>query len=251
MYAARRQVQPLPALASGVIVVGLALALVLGLRVNRIAQQARALVAVAFPLDRPPPPPEPKPKPRPQTEAPAPKGDPGRRNLKNRATQVVAPKPRIDLKPPPTVVTAPKADAGDAAQTGASDLPGPGQGAGSYGNGLGGGGLGGEGNGRGGGGPPVQRPRKLRGSLSYADLPAGLLPEGGEGHVGVIYMVRPDGRVSGCEAERSSGIPALDSIVCRLIEQRFVYRPALDRNGRPVRSFIVETQSFYGHPSGG
>ena len=63
--------------------------------------------------------------------------------------------------------------------------------------------------------------------------------------------LRPDGRVSGCEAERSSGIPALDSIVCRLIEQRFVYRPALDRNGRPVRSFIVETQSFYGHPSGG
>jgi protein TonB len=250
MYAERRQVRPLSALASGAVVVGLGLALVLGLRVDRVAEQARALVAVAFPLDRPRPPPEPKPKPRPQTEAAAPKGDPGRRNLKNQATQVVAPKPRIDLKPPPSVVTAPKADTGDAAQTGASDLPGPGQGAGSYGSGLGGGGLGGEGSGRG-GGPPVQRPRKLRGSLSYSDLPAGLLPEGGEGSVAVIYMVGPDGRVSGCEAERSSGIPALDSIVCRLIEQRFVYRPALDRNGRPVRSFIVETQSFFGHPEGG
>jgi periplasmic protein TonB len=248
MYAAQRQVRLLPALASGAVVSGLGLALVLGLRVSEIADRAEALVSVAFSLERPAPPPQPKPKALPQTEAAAPKGDPGRRNLRNRATPVVAPKPKIDLKPPPTVVTAPKANTGDATQTGASNVRGPGEGAGDYGDGLGGGGLGWEGSGRGGGGPPVVGPRQIRGSLSYRDL-SGLLPEG-HGAVGVevLFAVLPDGRVDDCQAVRSSGRPQLDAHICRLIEQRFVYRPARDRTGRPVRSRVIEEHSWFGRP---
>jgi protein TonB len=151
---------------------------------------------------------------------------------------------------PPNITTAPVANLGDAAANGASDLPGPGQGAGGIGNGFGGGGEGGLGNGRGAGRgePPVEPPRRIGGRLGYRDAPEGLIPEGREGHVGVLYAVNPDGRVSDCEIERSSGIPALDGLVCRLIEQRFVFRPARDRFGRPVRSRIAETHSFFGHP---
>jgi protein TonB len=43
----------------------------------------------------------------------------------------------------------------------------------------------------------------------------------------------------------TSGLPELDQIACRLIEQRFRYKPARDRAGRPVRSTIVETHSWF------
>jgi len=250
MYAAERKVQGLSALAAGIIVIALALALILGLKVRPLVERAQTVVAVALSLDEPPPPPEPE-RPRPETEQAAPKGDPAPRNLRNSATQIVAPKPPVQLKPPPPITTTPVANTGDAADNGASDLPGPGQGAGGIGDGFGGGGLGGTGPGDGAGGPPVEPPRKLRGRLSYRDLPEGLLPEGREGHVEVIYMVQPDGRVTGCQIERSSGIPGLDGLVCNLIEQRFVFRPARDRNRRPVRSFIGETHSFFGRPERG
>jgi protein TonB len=29
-------------------------------------------------------------------------------------------------------------------------------------------------------------------------------------------------------------VPQLDSLTCRLIQQRFVYRPSTDRYGRPI-----------------
>jgi protein TonB len=82
------------------------------------------------------------------------------------------------------------------------------------------------------------------GKLSYRDLPDGVLPEGTEAAVAVIFAVNPDGRVSQCSAERSSGYPALDSLACRLIEQRFRFRPAKDRFGRPVRSWVAETHTW-------
>jgi protein TonB len=46
--------------------------------------------------------------------------------------------------------------------------------------------------------------------------------------------VGANGRVVRCSVIGSSGVPELDAITPRLIEQRFVYRPATDRYGRPV-----------------
>jgi periplasmic protein TonB len=46
------------------------------------------------------------------------------------------------------------------------------------------------------------------------------------------------GRVVRCIVVRSSGVPELDAITPRLIEQRFVYRPATDRSGKPVQDDI-------------
>jgi len=250
MYA-EPKVQALSAIVSAAIVLGLALVLVFGLRTGAALERAESLVSVALELTREPPPEPPPPPPRP-ARASAPKGDPAPRNLHNKATQVAAPPVPFQLIPPPPIMTAPKANLGDAASSGASNLPGPGQGAGGIGDGFGGGGDGGDGTGRSrahGGEPPVQGPRQIRGKLSYSDIPAGTLPEGhGAVEVEVLFAVNPDGGVSDCQIERSSGYPRLDAHVCRLIEQRFVFRPARDRFGRPVRARVAEAHSWYGRP---
>lgn len=239
MYASPRE-RTASALAAFGIVVLLAFVLVFGLRVGTIVRDPGALVSVIFDQPKPPPPPEPKPKPRPRpAETHAPKGDPGQRNLKNKATPIVAPKV-VPLIVPQPVVVATQAGVGQAAQTGASDRMGPGQGAGGYGNGNGGGGDGGDG-----GGGAVVGPRQIKGKLSFKDLPDGMLEPGSEARVGVRYVVEVDGTVSNCRADEPSGIPQLDRLACRLIEERFRFRPGRDRFGRPVRTTVVEAHSWF------
>jgi len=236
MYASQAN-RPASALASGAIVAGIGAMLFMGLQAGQVVEAAQSLVAID--LKSPPPTPRPTPPPpKPSTKA-APKGDPGQRNLKNKATQIVAVKPPIVIvKPPPVVVATTPANTGNATQSGMSDRPGPGQGAGDYGSGLGGGGTGGD------GGGAVTGPRRIRGRLAFDDLPDGYLEEGDMASVEVRYTVETSGRVTGCRAIRSSGYPAIDAAACRLIERRFFYRPALDRAGRPVRSVVGESHTW-------
>lgn len=214
--------------------------LLFGLQAGRVAQATQALVAIDLLPPRPSPTPSPTPPPK-KSEKSAPKGDPGQRNLKNKATQIVAVKPPIViLKPPPVVVATTPANIGNATQSGASDRAGPGQGAGGFGNGLGGGGNGGDGNGN----DAETGPRRLRGRLAFEDMPEGVLDEGETARVEVRYAVEVDGSVTGCRPVRSSGYPSIDATACRLIERRYRYRPALNRAGRPVRSIVEENHTW-------
>ena len=213
--------------------------LALGLNVQRTAATALRLVSVDL-AEAPQPTGQPK-APEPRARKPAPRHEASPRNVRNEATAVVAPPVRPLVVPP--VVTAPQAGIGSAANNGASSLPGPGQGAGGAGNGLGGGGLGGNGAGDG-DGEAVVGPRQTGGKMSYKDLPEGVLGLGQEASVDVVYAVNPDGRASNCRAEHSSGYPLLDNLACRLIEQRFRFKPARDRLGRPVRAWVEETHSW-------
>lgn len=163
-------------------------------------------------------------------------------NLESRRTELVA--PPSPLPPPPqTLVTAPTPGPGLDRTAGASHLPGPGTGSGGLGNGTGSGrfgdGPGGGGDGDGGGGS-ASPPRQIRGTIRSRDYPPGLGEAGIDGAVSVIYTVEPDGRATGCRITASSGSAELDSHTCRLIEQRFRFRPSLDGRGRPVRSRIVQ-----------
>lgn len=221
-------------MAALLIVLLLVLALIFGLRVGEFVRNPGTLVSVFLEPEKPPEPRPPKPAPR-RLERPAAKGAPSPRNLRNQATPVVAPLV-VPLIVPPPIVVATQAGTGLAASNGASDLPGPGQGAGGLGNGNGGGGNGGDGE----GGGAVVGPHQIRGKLSFSDLPDGLLTPGEERRVGVRYTVEPDGTVSGCRADEPSGLPQLDALACRLIEQRFRFRPARNAQGRPVRATIVE-----------
>lgn len=162
-------------------------------------------------------------------------------NLRSRATEIVAPEPIVPLPPVSPVVTAPVAGPGADASSGNADIPGPGLGSGGFGDGRGRGGRGDGGGGGGGGGRP---PRHLSGSLSNADYPSGLGEAGIGGTVSVLYAVEVDGRVGDCRIVRSSGSRALDETTCRLIERRFRFAPARDRDGRPVRSRIEENHSW-------
>jgi protein TonB len=219
--------------------------LVFGFQPARQAVSVPALVSID--LRDPPPPPKPKQRPEQRrARKAAPKDEAGRRNLRNVATAIVAP-PVIPLIVPPPVVAAPVADTGSAAQTGASDQLGPGRGAGNYGDGRGGGGTGGDGDGTG-DGEPVRGPRRTAGQISFRDLPEEALAMGQEAAVTVVFAVNPDGRVGECEIERASRYDAIDALTCRLIQQRFRYRPAVDRRGRPVRSFVRETHTWVASP---
>lgn len=243
MYVSDRE-RVTSALAAVAIVALMVWALVFGLRVVQRPGAAAALISMRLE----PPPPEKKerqPKPRPKrASAPAPKDAPSPPNRRNKATPVVVPPPRIVIAPPPPIVVATQAGKGAAASSGAALRPGPGQGAGGIGNGLGGGGAGGNGDGIG----DETGPRHIAGRLRFSDMPESLLGPGESASVGVRYAVETSGRVSHCRIDRSSGKAALDALVCRLIEKRFRFRPALDAEGRPVRSTVVETHNWSVEP---
>jgi protein TonB len=213
--------------------------LTIGLRVSLLPFDRVSLTSI----DLAPPPPkrvEPTPPQPRRANAPAARDDASPRNLRNRATPVFGPSV-IPLVLPPPIVAATQPAAGQAASSGASSIAGPGQGAGGMGNGLGGGGDGGDGD----GGFAVVGPRQIRGRLSFADLPEGTLQPGSRASVGVRYTVSIDGRVSACRAERPSGFAAIDALTCRLIVERFRFRPARDARRRPISAVIVETHSWF------
>ncbi len=244
MYASQDN-RAVSALASTAIVAGIGAMLVFGLQAGRIVEATQALIAIDLPPPRPTPTPTPPPPPK-KSEKSAPKGDPGQRNLKNKATQIVAIVPPILIVPPPPVVVATTpANTGNATQSGASDRAGPGQGAGGYGNGLGGGGNGGDGDG-------INReasPRPIRDRLAYKYIPEDVGEPGETVSMGVVYMVNPDGHVSNCRVDRSSGYPRFDRLACQLIEERFLFRPARDRTGQAIATRVGQDH-FWEIPRG-
>jgi protein TonB len=184
---------------------------------------------------RSPPPPPPHPEARTEPRKAKASGRASPRNLRQKATAVVAP-PLVRLPSP--IVSAPLPNLGAAAASGASDRPGPGQGAGGEGTGTGSGGYG---NGEGDGGVP---PRQIAGRLRFGDLPSELIEPGMERRVGVEYHVTAQGDVDNCRVTVSSGVGTLDRLTCRLIEERFRFRPSRDEQGRPVGSFVEEDHTW-------
>mgnify|MGYP002778682373 CR=1 FL=1 len=226
-----RRDRTIAALVAAGLVASLLWALVLGLAVapRAVTDTALKLFGVAPP---PSPPAEVVPPPRPSYR---PSGRAAPPNLRSRAAPIAAPVPEVVTPvPPPPVATAPKPFEGAEATQGAADLAGPGTGAGGEGDGTG---AGGWGDGDGAGDTP---PRRIAGRLRDSDYPREAVDERASGRVGVRYMVDIDGRVPRCQVTRSSGSPALDATTCRLIMQRYRFRPGYDARGRPFVSTIVE-----------
>jgi periplasmic protein TonB len=223
---ARKTVRPRErayALAAVVLVqAGLGFALLTGLRVDlsRSGEIVEHLIAVT--LQKPPPPPvvrlQPRPKPR-RHQAAAPKAAPEKPGG--------SPGPRPAHAPPsvtPVVAVKPTA-----APSGGGTGTGPASGAGT-GGGTGGNGYGGDQGGR--------DLEQIAGEITSRDYPRALREAGIGGRVGVVFKVEPNGRVGNCTVTRSSGVPELDALTCRLIQQRFVYRPTTDRYGRPIEDEV-------------
>lgn len=175
-------------------------------------------------------------------KSPRPEGEASPPNLRAEPTQIVLPPPIVQLPPPIPVIAAPIAGIANAPSAGSADILGPGYGAGGVGNGRD---AGGAGNGDGSGGWVA--PRQIKGRIKDSDYPSLAGEAGTGGTVGVRYRVGVDGRVTGCEVTRSSGSPDLDDATCRLIIERFRFRPSLDPDGRPVPATIVQNHSWLIH----
>jgi protein TonB len=107
-----------------------------------------------------------------------------------------------------------------------------------------GGGSGGEGFGGDSGGTDLVQ---IAGAILPSDYPRDLRERGIGGRVGILFTVGPDGRVTSCTVTRSSGVPELDGLTCRLIQQRFRYRPSTDRYGRPIADEVEGEQDWVAH----
>jgi len=206
---------------AGVLLVQLGIGFVLfrGLQVHAIPAPGE-LVSRLIDVTLPPPPPVPPPKPlqrakvvpKHETAAPAPRqpnpgGSPGPASH----AKAIAPKVMV-----PAPAAAPS---GGGRGTGAS------VGTGS------GGANGAAGAGEDDGGTDLE---KITGDIYNSDYPPNLANAGIGGRVSAEIEVGTDGRVTSCRVTRSSGNAQLDSLTCRLIEQRYRFRPSTDRYGRPV-----------------
>lgn len=78
--------------------------------------------------------------------------------------------------------------------------------------------------------------RKLFSSDDYPDE-AFFRNQGGQSQL--ILLVNESGKVAGCDVLSPSGIPALDIMGCQVISKRATFTPALDANGKAVRSIVV------------
>jgi len=193
-------------------------------------------------LPEPPPPPVVEPaRAEPRNEKPKtenPEGAASPKNLKDTPSPIVAPPPVIRLEVPPPIVAAPVAGQGNSASAGASDVRGPGIGSGGEGTGTGSGAAG-TGTGGGGGGGTGRGLRWIRGSIRNSDYPPAAARAGIGGTVSLRFIVAANGRVTQCAVTRSSGNADLDSTTCRLIKERFRYKPTRDARGRAVPDTVT------------
>lgn len=207
--------------AAAIIQAGLAIALLRGFHVDvtRPGEIVERLVEIT--LQKPPPPTPPVQTPaRPQhhhVEAPKAEAD--------KLGGSPGPKP-AHAPPSVTPVVAVKPTA---APSGGGTGTGPALGSGA------GGGAGGNGYGADEGGTDLEH---IAGEIDQSDYPRELGRARVGGRVSVTLTVEPTGRVSACRLTRSSGVPELDSLTCRLMQQRFRFRPSTDRYGRPVRDEV-------------
>jgi protein TonB len=199
--------------AVAVVQVALGIALISGLRVNYVRPGQAAQRLIAFVLEKPPPPPPLTKREHHAVAAPkAALSPPGSQPTPRPAPAQAPPTPRVAIEPTPS----------PAAGGGIGAASGPGSGGGAGGNGAGSGDD---------GGADLQQ---IGGEIRSSDYPRDLRERGVGGRVGVLFTVGPTGRVTRCSVTRSSGARELDALTCRLIMQRFVYRPSTDRYGRPI-----------------
>jgi protein TonB len=185
-----------------------------------------------------PPPPAPARQQRPKQK----EGGSAPKNIRSQATPVVAPKPRIVTPPVQPMAASATPRQGASPTQGASNVRGPGTGAGGFGNGTGSG-NGGNGPGGGGDGGVADPPHLVTPVLRGYDFPRDLIDQW-PGRATVFMRLRIDARgfVSECLVDRGTGIPAIDGQMCNLAHERLRFRPALNRSGQPVAGWFGYAQ---------
>ena len=214
-------------------VAAVGLGLASGLDLDVVRKAGEAITAIAIPAP-PPPREEAVPSRTPSDKA---SGKASAANKHAKAAAVAAPPPKLPPAAPPAAA-APHPGEGNAPSAGATPDPGPGSGAGGRGDGTG---AGGSGSGTGGGTKAVWR----SGTIRDRDYPREARRARIGGEVEVRFTIEASGRVSGCRVSRSSGDASLDATTCRLIEERFRFKPATNAAGDPVASRYGWRQTWW------
>lgn len=86
--------------------------------------------------------------------------------------------------------------------------------------------------------------KKFQGSLiklfSSGDYPSDALRKDQSGAVEMMLLIDVAGKVADCSVTATSGVAALDAQSCAIVIQRSKFKPARDKQGKPIRS--VEQQ---------
>lgn len=148
----------------------------------------------------------------------------------------IAPAPAPVLPAPPPLIVVPPS------------RPAPDRSAEGTGNDGGGGGMGGSGSGAGSGsgvgdGDDFTGARQIRGRFRNSDFPSSAR-SAGRLKIGVRFAVGPTGNVDECEIIESSGYAEVDAMTCRVIVERYRFRPARDGAGEPVTEVMEETYTW-------
>ena len=204
-------------------------ALLHGLAGEPLRRTAEALATFDVPLPQPPPAPV-----EPLRKEEAAKREAGASDLAARPAPLLAPVPVVRLQIPSQVATATETspDSGRAADAGAGLVAGAGRGAGGSGDGIGGGGSGGSGSGM-----AASDARLVSGNLSRGDYRRIRGFGAPRGAAVLAIEVGLNGRLTRCLPLDSSGNPALDAELCRLLA-RTRWEPARDRRGDPVTAAL-------------
>ena len=73
-----------------------------------------------------------------------------------------------------------------------------------------------------------------KGLLKPRDYPAGAIRKDAVGAIDALLNVDQSGRVTSCRLVRASGHELLDSTTCRLLQERALFDPAVDRSGKAM-----------------
>ena len=91
--------------------------------------------------------------------------------------------------------------------------------------------------------PGIVRGPQERGTtqsyISPDDYPAAAAGTGARGIVDFTLTIGPDGRVIGCNINKSSGSSALDAATCNILKRRAKFTPARDSNGQPTTDTVT------------
>lgn len=79
----------------------------------------------------------------------------------------------------------------------------------------------------------------VRQIFSPTDYPQEAMSRRQEGRVQFLLLIDEQGKVAKCTVLHPSGIPALDGMGCQVISQRARFKPALDHDGKPIRSTVT------------
>lgn len=176
---------------------------------------------------------------------PSPQPPPKRRKPVQRAHARGAPKRPVFSKiegaailmsqaPPPLIIIAsPVLNAGGLAANGAGDTgsgSGSGRGPGEAVEGTG-------------NNQRISPARQIRGRFRNSDFPAAARAAN-RLRIGVRYTVNPAGRVAQCEIIDSSGYPEVDAMTCRVISDRYHFRPARDGDGVAITEVMEEDYTW-------